>query len=299
MDQEEPIPILTRADEAFSNFLDIQGDTTINTKIKGKFFLIKYLHDENREEAFINFILDSLQNYALTKEEIKECDGIARRIIKKAYKRFVQRSKSGECGEIILFHILEVFERAMQIVNKMSLKTSGNMHYHGADAVHFGLDGDLKILYLGESKTGKEFSKVLNDALKTVEQFYKTEKDKFEVDLISSKLSGSIPDNIKKIIKDYLDPTQPNKESCMQTHAIFLGFEESYLKELEKENTGKDLLKKVIEQYKTKIDGYVKAIGDKIKDKSELENKRFCFFLLPFKDYDKIEKMFADEVKSV
>ena len=51
MDQKEPIEIVTRADEAFSNFLDIQSNTNISTKIRGKFFLIKYLHDENREEV--------------------------------------------------------------------------------------------------------------------------------------------------------------------------------------------------------------------------------------------------------
>lgn len=296
-DNRSQVSIITRADETFSNFLDIQEDITINTKVKGKFFLIKYTYDENREEAFIDFILDSIQYYALTQEEIDECRGIARKIIKKAYRRFVQRSRSGEFGEIILFHVLEVFQKAMQIVNKMSLKTSGNMHYHGADAVHFGLDGELKILYLGESKTGKQFSDILIKSLKSVENFYNTEKDRFEIDLVSGNLSKDIPEDIKGIIKNYIDPTQPDKENCCQINAIFLGFEESFLKNLETQYSGKELLKKVVEGYKERIETYIRSIEEKLSEHGELTSKSFYFFLLPFKDLDKIKAVFSEEIK--
>lgn len=296
-DNSSQVSIITRADETFSNFLDIQEDITINTKVKGKFFLIKYTYDKNREEAFVDFILDSIQYYALTQEEIDECRGIARKIIKKAYRRFVQRSRSGEFGEIILFHILEIFQKAMQIVNKMSLKTSGNMHYHGADAVHFGLDGELKILYLGESKTGQQFSDVLNKSLKSVEDFYNTEKDRFEIDLVSGNLSKDIPEDIKSIIKNYIDPTQPDKEYCCQIHAIFLGFEEFFLKDLEIHYSGKELLEKVVEIYKEKIEKYIMSIEEKLSRHSELASKRVYFFLLPFKDLNKLKTIFSKEIK--
>ena len=296
MVEMKQIEINPRADDTFSNFLEIQDDVNIKAKVRGKFFLIKYSYDENREEDFIDFILDSLQYYSLTDEEIKECKGVARKVIKKAYRRFVQRSKSGEFGEVILFHILEIFEKAMQIVNKMSLKTSGNMHYHGADSVHFGVNGHLKILYLGESKTGKKFSEVLGKSLKSVEEFYNSEKDKFEIDMVSGNLSKEIPDDIKQVIKNYLDPTQPNKEDCCQTHAIFLGFEESYLKELEANYSGKELLQKVIETYKEKIKYYISSIENSFEVHTDLANKRFYFFLLPFKDFDKSEKIFSEEI---
>ncbi len=297
-EQSKEITITTKADETFSNYLNVQDQKIINTKIKGKFFLIKYKHDENREEAFIDFILDSIQFYALTQEEIEECKGVARKIIRKAYRRFVKQSRAGEWGEIILFHMLEVFEKAMQIVNKMSLKTSGNMHYHGADAVHFGIDGELKILYLGESKTGKNFAEVLSKALKSVEEFYESEKDKFEVDLVSGNFSRDIPENIKKVIKDYLDPTQPNKEDCVQTHAIFLGFEESFLKELENRYSGDQLIGQVILNNKEKIKEYIKIIEGKVNSGKDLASKRFYFFILPFKDYDKLDQIFSREIKN-
>jgi len=291
------ISIDTGANPEFSNYLKIQETKTISSKITGKFFLIKYKHDENREDDFIDFILQNVEDYALTEQEKKDCKNRAYLIVKKAFRRFVQKSKSGECGEIILFHILEVFEKAMQVVNKMSLKTSGNMHYHGADAVHFGLNGDLKVLYLGESKTGKTFSDTLSKSVKSVEEFYNSEKQKFEVDLVSGNLSKEIPGDIKKVIKDYLDPTKPNKEDCCQVHAIFLGFEESYLKELEKDYSGKELIKKVVDSYKEKIQKYVKSIESKLNANSDLASKRFFFFLLPFKDIDKFKKTFAEEIK--
>lgn len=48
--ENKQIEIATRADDTFSNFLDIQDDVNIKAKVRGKFFLIKYSHDENREE---------------------------------------------------------------------------------------------------------------------------------------------------------------------------------------------------------------------------------------------------------
>jgi hypothetical protein len=287
-----------RVSSTFSNFLDIQDVLEIDTKIKGKFFLIKYEHDANREEQFVRFLLNNMENYALTEEERQELK-YHLSIVQTAFRRFVKNSKTGEFGEMILFFILEVYENAMQIVNKMAIKTSGQIHYHGADSIHFGLNGQVQVLYLGESKTSeRDFMAALTDAIKSITTFYTEEKDKFEVDLISGNLSKDMPSEIREAIKKYLDPEQQDKSNCCQTHAVFLGFEEAYLLEMEKLHCGEELIKKVTDKYKERINQYVRSIEQKIAA-SDISDKRFYFFILPFKDLKKSKGQFSSEINHV
>ncbi len=296
-EQNVEIKIATRADEAFANFLEVKDARDIGLRINGKFFLIKYTHDSNRENAFLEFILNNMEFYALTEEERKKIR-YSRERYQRACRRFVKNSNTGEFGEMILFFLLEVFEGAMQIVNKMALKTSGNVHYHGADSVHFGLNGDLKVLYLGESKTTEaDFTKALSKSIESIEKFYNEEKDKFEVDMVSGNLSRDIQPDIKEVIEKYLDPLQPDKTGCCQTHAVFLGFEESFLRDLEKTCVGEGLIDKVTEKYKERITNYVETIAKKVEN-SDVSDKRFLFFLLPFKDLQKARDKFSGEVKN-
>ncbi|MCW4017673.1 MAG: DUF1837 domain-containing protein [Candidatus Bathyarchaeota archaeon] len=260
--------------------------------------MIKYEFDKNREEQFVRFLLNNMETYALTDEERQELK-YHLEIVKAAFSRFVKNSKTGEFGEMILFFILELYEDAMQIVNKMAIKTSGKIHYHGADSVHFGLNGEVQILYLGESKTSeKDFVTALTDAIKSITTFYAEEKDKFEVELISGNLSKGMPSEIKEAIKKYLDPEQSDKSHCCQTHAVFLGFEESYLLEMEKLYSGGELIKKVTDKYKERIVDYITAIEQKVS-KSDVSDKRFYFFILPFKDLGKSRSQFSSEINHV
>jgi hypothetical protein len=293
-----PIKIVTRASSTFSNYLDIQEVLSVSTRIKGKFFIIKYEYDSNREEQFVSFLLNNMENYALTEEERRELK-YHLEVVKTAFRRFVKNSKTGEFGEMILFFILELYENAMQIVNKMAIKTSGKIHYHGADSVHFGLDGQIQVLYLGESKTSeKNFNVSLTDAIKSVTTFYTEEKDKFEVELISGNLSKDMSSEVREAIKKYLDPEQPDKSNCCQTHAVFLGFEESYLLEMERLYCGEELIKKVTAKYKEKIIDYVRLIEEKVAA-SDISDKRFYFFILPFKDLEKSKGQFTSEINHV
>ena len=292
-----------RADREFSNYVEIPVEKKISSKIKGKFLLINYTYDKNREEEFTDFILDSLMNYALSKEERESLDiQRARKLWKTAIRRYVKNSKKfkgGEIGELILFHLLEVVEQAVQIVNKMFLKTSGNMHFHGADAVHFGSDGDLRILFLGESKTGDKFSQVLNDAIKSVNGYCNEEKQTFEVDLAVGHISEDIPEELRKEIINYLDPSKEDLSNFTETHAIFLGFEYKILKELENRHSGEELISKVIETYRSEIEGYIHRIEEKISEYPNLQNRRFLFYLLPFKDLNAIRNKVLEEIKNV
>jgi len=292
-----------RAKPEISSYIEISHERNFSNKIHGKFLLLKYEFDRNREEEFCKYILKTLFIYSLTKEERERLnEDTAYELVKLALSRYVnyrKEFKGGEIGEIILFHLLEVMENAVQVANKMCLKTSGNVPYHGADAIHFGINGDLRILFLGESKIGKEFNGALNEALKSIDTYRKSDKQQFEVDLVLGHISDDIPENLKREIKEYLDPRKDDLRNFTQVYAIFLGFEKQILKELERKYQGPELVEKVMEHYQSEIESYICSISTKVERNENLVDQRFLFYLLPFKDIDHVREKFLEGLNLV
>jgi hypothetical protein len=303
-----------RADNEFFNFIEIFHECDFSPKIRGKFFLIKYNYSENLETEFCDFLLDSLVTYALKKSETDEATAPTstgqkkirtnrfRKLYKQAISRYVRGSekfKGGEIGELILFHILELVEHAVQITNKMSLKTSGNMHFHGADGVHFGVKGNLKILYFGESKTGMKFSSVLYDAMESVNEFCKSRKYKREIELATGYPSDYLTKEVQAEIKEYLTSSKPDLNQFTHTYAILLAYDTKELKNLENATFhGPELIARVHNYYKSKIEEITSTIIEKHSEYPDLQNKLFIFYLIPFKDLPSVRDAVLKEVNN-
>ncbi|HEF0789302.1 TPA: DUF1837 domain-containing protein, partial [Escherichia coli] len=95
-----------------------------------------------RVDALIQFLNDKVVDYAIPRKKINEAvqyfnetQSTAKitKLANQAKKLFTRLANSGEGGEFILFLFAEQFLRFPQIICKMSLKTSSQMHYHGAD----------------------------------------------------------------------------------------------------------------------------------------------------------------------
>ncbi|MGY3263081.1 HamA C-terminal domain-containing protein [Frigoribacterium sp. 2355] len=85
---------------------------------------------------------------------------------------FVKSTKSGEGGELLLFALLENSLGIPQLLSKMSLKTSSNMHVHGTDGVHARLDDqDVLHLFWGESKLHKSPAAAIDDCFHSLAPF--------------------------------------------------------------------------------------------------------------------------------
>ena len=113
------------------------------------------------------FLVEQIIDYALPREKIQEAqrqferDGTSSlfsRIHNEARRLFVSSENSGEAGELLLFSFAERVFDFPQLLSKMSLKTSSEMHYHGADGVFAQgrSDGGLN-LYWGEAKIRSHF----------------------------------------------------------------------------------------------------------------------------------------------
>ncbi len=285
--------ILTFAEE-------VKAQELYNTKVKGRFLLITYTNDRNREDEFLEWLIENLPIYALPKEErIKKKYSIQEgvRLTRQAFKKFAKNAKTGELGEVILFYLLEVFEGAVQIVNKMPLKTSQNMYVNGADAIHFKADGNLRILYLGESKTGESFSRVLEDSFHDTDEYYKGGKMRFDIDLATGHLSTDILKQDRDMIKEYLNPFKKDLSKLAHVHAVFLGYHYKALSDFEGQLSGEELKNKVIEQYGKDIEKYLKSIEDKFDNYPKLKDKQFLFFVVPFKDLESLRKKFVKVIE--
>ena len=223
-----------------------------------------------------------------------------RKLYLQALRRYVRGSekfKGGEIGELILFHILELVEHAVQITNKMSLKTSGKMYFHGSDGVHFGIKENLKILYFGESKTGMKFSSVLYDAMDAVDEFCKLKNQGREIELATGYSSDFLTPDMHEYIKKYLTSSTADLSDFTQTYAILLAYDTKELRKLEETFQGPELFERVRNYYQGKIDEIIQSISKKHSEYPGLQNKIFIFYLVPFKDLSTVRKTVLEEVK--
>lgn len=95
----------------------------------------------------------------------------------RALGTFTDLKTSGEGGELLLYLLAERFLGLPQILCKMSLKTSAQVHYHGADGVYASVDEDGVLnLYWGESKIHSNAAKAIRECLSSLKPFLDEEE---------------------------------------------------------------------------------------------------------------------------
>jgi len=142
---------------------------------------------------------------------------------------FTDLEKSGEGGELLLFWFAERVLKLPQIISKMSLKTSSNMHIHGSDGVHADVDPDdgMLRLYWCESKIYGSVTKGITAALAGVYKFLAfpfrfggTQGN--DIRLLHS-LSDLGDPAMTKALKQFLNPTSKNFNTVKNCAICFVG----------------------------------------------------------------------------
>jgi hypothetical protein len=267
-------------------------------KIQCNFYLIKCSIDDILETEFISGISNLIIQYALKKDEYSDLSGKnAFAIVKKAVSRFVTSNTTGEPGELILFSLLETEKKAPQLINKMSLKTSKQMHYHGLDGIHIGVENGEIILYFGESKMYQSFHSAVDNAIDDLNEFHNSaEKEKFELNLISNNIDVSkFKENVEEI-KKIVDPySSYDKSQLRKKYVVFIGCNWDCIQKID--------FKKITENISGILENCINTNRNKIfekcksKVKSSDINLIVEFFIIPFKDVQRIRTMFLEEMK--
>ncbi len=141
-------------------------------------YLISDPNGRPRIEALARQLADQIVHYCVPRSAIAEAQALppdrslpaTNRLARDAAKLFTQSQvKTGEGAELLLYMLLEKQLQIPQVLSKMSLKTSREMQYHGADGVHAQLleNGDLA-MYWGEAKLYESVKAAMTDCLKSL-----------------------------------------------------------------------------------------------------------------------------------
>lgn len=149
------------------------------------------------------------------------------RLSAEARHLFTSLEKSGEGGEMLLYLLLESILGLPQLLCKMPLKTSSQMHYHGADGIHGRVleDGTLA-LYWGESKLYRNATAAGAACLASLAPLLNDEGDgaaKRDLTLVRDNLDLGDPD-LTEALRRYFTEDTPEARKVRIRGAGLIGF---------------------------------------------------------------------------
>lgn len=189
---------------------------------------------------FAQWLAQHVVDYAIPRDEIakaREFDAqhnTTRRTVAlatKARQLFTKLEKTGEGGELLVYTLAQTRLRLPQLFCKMSYKTNSQMHVHGTDGIHVGLDvaaGRLAF-YWCESKLYKSVAAGVAEALDSIKSFVcpeggsgsATERD---LALVRDNLALNDPD-LEYALLRYLDKDDPYFNSLQYRGICLVGFD--------------------------------------------------------------------------
>jgi Cap4 SAVED domain len=144
-----------------------------------------------------------------------------------ARELFVKLDKSGEGGELLLYLLLETLLGLPQLLCKMPLKTSAEMHVHGVDGVHGKLlpSGNLA-LYWGESKLYTNVNQAIDACFDSIAPYLLDQgagAAQRDLLLVRDHIDPGDED-IKQALLKYFDDSEPESARIEFRGASLVGF---------------------------------------------------------------------------
>lgn len=304
--------IIKSDNELHSRIELIEKDFKFNsTETSAHFYFIKL--DGNgypRKSDLLKYVAMKIVDYSIPKKEQLEAkeyfikNNSTSKVIElrqKAIKLFTDLEKTGELGEMLLYILTEDILKLPQIISKMTLKTSGKLHYQGADGVHFNYNesDDTLDLYWGESKMEKTITSALSNCFDSISPFltdpisYDSTQNR-DLQLITSNIAENI--NNKKLedfLVNYFDLNSEYSNKLSFKGICFVGFDVKDYPTKPKEKTTSILL----DDFKKKLKSWKKSVKTQLDNHPEIEKFEINIFLMPFESVDKMREEFLDLIK--
>lgn len=259
-----------------------------------------------RVEDFAQFIGRKITDFAISRTEIKRAilenvktnSTVATDALnQKARKLFTKLPKSGEGGEVLLSVLTETFLGLPQIFTKMILKTDPDVHVHGCDGIHAGVDSETGrlALYWGESKLYSDATSAIHNCFSSLAPYLLAEggssaPQKRELQLMRDHLVLPDPDLIKAI-KHYLDPDDPMFLQLEYRGLCLVGYDsDAYPSDPNSKEAG-DLLAEISEAFRLNLDRISKRVLAENLHKFDIE-----VFCLPFPSVSEFRRAFRSEL---
>ena len=255
-----------------------------------------------RVEALIDYLINCLVDYAIPRKELDDAvlkyneNKSSSEMIKlfvKAKGLFSRLSKSGEGGELIMFLLAEKMLNLPQLICKMNLKTSTEMHYHGADGLHLGLDSQKEklCLYWGESKLYGDVNGAIYNCMKSIAPLLNGNggvgsPEKRDLHLLSGFLDLNNRE-LEDAVKSYLDPDSVNFNKLEFRGLCLVGFDIDKYPKKPGELVSSDVERAVLESVST----WSGQVGKRVLEEN-IDKFSMHVFLIPFPSVDEFRSQF-------
>lgn len=315
---------MARLDEALDR-LFVQSQGEINSRIEQIAFCVDvsdtqakaYCYclkiDANgnlRLKDLIDFIDTKIIEYAIPKKEIDEAKQYfiktnspskIEALKKKAKGLFTDLEKTGEGGEILLYILIQEFLRLPQLISKMSLKTSGQLHYQGADGVHVKYDKntDCLNLYWAEAKMYQDLNLAVTNCFESLKGFLLDSQgcsstQERDIQLITSNIQANVNDaELENILVRYFDKDDNLSNKVIYKGICFIGFDfDKYPSATDLSKTTESVKKAIIAEHEKWYD----TLSNKIKSHTNLDSKEIHIFLMPFRSVSEFRKYYLETI---
>ncbi len=197
-------------------------------------FVARDANRRPRVKTLVETLAQQVQNYCIPRSRIEEArehlqqTGSTERfsaLEHEARELFLKADKSGEGGELLLYLLLEAVLALPQLLCKMPLKTSSEMHVHGVDGVHGKLlpNGNLA-LYWGEAKLHASVNKAIDSCFRSIGPYLLGEAGDRDLLLVRDRLDLADSD-AEAALARYFDDSQPESARVEFRGACLLGFD--------------------------------------------------------------------------
>ena len=264
-----------------------------------------------RIKDLVDFIDTKILEYAIPKKEIDEANKYfnetqsASKVIalrKKANSLFTSLEKTGEGGEILLYILIQEFLKIPQLISKMSLKTSGQVHYHGADGIHVKYDTETKCLdlYWAEAKMYQNLNDAITNCFNSLKGFlldtmsYNSTQER-DLQLITANIQANVNDTeLEDLLVGYFDKDNELSNKVVYKGICFIGFDyDQYPKEGELSKTTDDIKRAITSHHQAWYDSLSKTI----KTHTNLDSKEIHVFLMPFRSVAEFRQYYLETIK--
>lgn len=304
MDEKDIIKRLITNEALFENIHVIQQQFDIipkSDKHIGAF--IEYQDIQDRTDEFLDELTDSIVDWVYSSSKYKDLlkqyqgrgktEGAASSaVLRKAKTKFRKSDEQnqvlvqGQFGELLLFHFIQRFLRAVPLLRKMSITTSPHLERNGADAIHYKVENGKNIIILGEAKTyisSYSFNKAFETGLKSILETYKNHRNELSLYVHEDFLD----DEMNQIAELYLS----NKLDSCEIHLVcIIAFQETKSIDITNQTDIQKQIKEIIEERYRSFD------NNKIDINNYPILRRITYIVFPIWELDSLVKKFQERL---
>lgn len=195
------------------------------------------------------------------------------RLANDAARLFTQTQvKTGEGAELLLYTLLEKGLRIPQVLSKMSLKTSTEMQYHGADGVHAKLleNGDLAV-YWGEAKLYESVAQAMTDCMDSIAPYLTGTAHEQDVFLMRHYADTGNAEVTARLL-EYFNDNSLLSANVEMRGACLIGFDHQDYPNLPRDEKG------VKEELDAALAGWAKSTKSRLENRSLTKHVIEVFF---------------------